>query len=310
MARLPRIEYPGAFYHVIVRGNQRQDIFIDEQDRIEFLNRVERYKQKTGYILYAYVLMTNHFHLLIETPKEAISKIMQLINFTYTQYFNKKYGKTGHLFQGRYKALLCDRNKYLLELVRYIHLNPVRQRMVNSPAGYRWSSHNDYIKANRGIVETDRVLRLFSESVSQAKRLYNDFVMSSIGSGREEAFYKAIGQQIVGDDKFVEKVERKIEMRELPLRKPALHEIYNAIRKITGIDEGAIVSKSRQRDVVFARGLMAAVWRDSGHMLVDLQPYLKRDLSVLSKLSKVTQDESGMKAAARVKKLLYARLQA
>ena len=102
MARPRRIEFPGAFYHIIVRGNQRQDIFGDDRDRIEYLKRVGHYKREREFFLYAYVLMSNHVHLLMETVNTPVSKIMQLINFTYTQYFNKRYGKVGHLFQGRY----------------------------------------------------------------------------------------------------------------------------------------------------------------------------------------------------------------
>src|SRR5208337_2606050 len=159
MARPPRLEFPGAFYHIIVRGNHRQDIFLNEQDRLEYLSRVSHYKEKTGFILYAYVLMSNHVHLLIETPKSPVSKIMQLINFTYTHYFNRKYGKVGHLFQGRYKAILCDRDEYLLGLVRYIHLNPVRANIVSLPHEHLWSSHSEYLGLKKGLADTDRVLR-------------------------------------------------------------------------------------------------------------------------------------------------------
>jgi REP element-mobilizing transposase RayT len=124
MARKPRIEYAGAFYHIIVRGNQRQDIFLSDEDRREYLTRLSKYKEICGFNLYAYVLMGNHVHLLMETPRDRISRIMQRINLTYTQYFNRKYNKVGHLFQGRYTSYLCDKDEYLLALVRYIHLNP------------------------------------------------------------------------------------------------------------------------------------------------------------------------------------------
>jgi REP element-mobilizing transposase RayT len=206
MARPPRIEFPGAFYHVIVRGNQRQDVFHDDMDRSEYLDRVKRYKEKCGFVLYAYVLMSNHVHLLIETPKEPISKVMQLINFTFTQYYNRKYCKVGHLFQGRYKSFLCDRDEYLLALVRYIHLNPVRVDMVKDPSEYKWSSHKGYLDGKSDIVETERVLRLFSESVYQARRLYGEFVKEAIGAGKNESYYQAVEQQILGDEKFIDRV--------------------------------------------------------------------------------------------------------
>jgi len=109
MAREPRVEFEGAFYHVIARGNQRQDIFRDDKDRAIYLERLEHYRKRYDFKLYAYVLMSNHVHLLIETQKIPLSKIMQGIQFTYTQYYNRRHRTVGHLFQGRYKAILCDR---------------------------------------------------------------------------------------------------------------------------------------------------------------------------------------------------------
>ena len=116
MPRKPRVEYSGAFFHVICRGNQRQTIFHNDADRRLYLERLEQYRQRYGFTIYAYVLMFNHVHLLLETGNVPLSKIMQGLQFTYTRYFNRRYHKSGHLFQGRYKAILCDRNEYLLEL--------------------------------------------------------------------------------------------------------------------------------------------------------------------------------------------------
>jgi REP element-mobilizing transposase RayT len=163
---------------VIVRGNQRQDIFGDESDRLRYLERLRLYKDKCRFLLYAYVLMTNHIHLLIETPEDPISHIMRIINFTYTQYFNRKYGKVGHLFQGRYKSYLCDRDRYLLSLVRYMHRNPVRAGIVKDAGTYEWSSHGDYVHGAKGLVDTDKVLGLFSERPGSAVRKYKEFMIA------------------------------------------------------------------------------------------------------------------------------------
>jgi len=130
---------------------------------------------------------------------------MQRINFTYTQYFNKKYRKVGHLFQCRYKSYLCDKDTYLLNLIRYIHLNPVRAGLVNHPAEYQWSSHGDYVNEPKGLVDTDTVLRLFSERKSSARQKYLEFMTES-NSGSNFVPYAAYEQQIVGDEGFVEKV--------------------------------------------------------------------------------------------------------
>ncbi len=126
MARKPRVEFDGAFYHVIVRGNQRQKVFGDDRDRLAYIERLEQYRERFGFSVYAYVLMANHIHLLVETKRVPLSKIMQGLQFSYTQTYNRRHRTVGHLFQGRYQAILCDRNEYLLELVRYIHLNPAR----------------------------------------------------------------------------------------------------------------------------------------------------------------------------------------
>ena len=124
MARRPRVEFAGGLYHVICRGNQQQAISRSDADRKYYLESLERYRQRYGFKVYAYVLMSNHVHLLLVTGEVPLSRIIQRLQLRYTGYFNRKYNKVGHLFQGRYKAILCDRDAYLLELVRYLHLNP------------------------------------------------------------------------------------------------------------------------------------------------------------------------------------------
>jgi putative transposase len=140
MARRPRIEYKGAFYHVITRGNQRQDIFTEVSDFQKYLSLLANYKKRYRFRIYAFVLMSNHVHLLLETKEIPLSKVLQGINQSYTMYFNKKYGTIGHLFQGRYKAILCDRDRYLLGLIKYIGHNPVRAQIAKTPRNYRCSS--------------------------------------------------------------------------------------------------------------------------------------------------------------------------
>ncbi len=310
MARPPRIEYPGAFYHVIVRGNQGQNIFSDRQDRIEYLNRVMHYKHKCGFVLYAYVLMSNHVHLLVETTTTPLSKIMQFLNFTYTRRFNRKYGKTGHLFQGRYKAFLCDRDTYLLALVRYIHLNPVRAGIVRWPHEYEWSSHGDYLGRSGRMVDPDRVLRLFSENPSEARKLYGEFVVEAIGAGKDNSLYKAIDQQILGDEKFIEKVEGKRDNPGKPMKRPALHAILKAVEEVTGVTREDIASRSRKDELFFARGLLVSVWREAGYKLTALTPVLKRELSMLSRLAKFSDNDRGRAAMKKVLRMLESRNQA
>src|SRR5262245_61655407 len=125
MARKPRLHAPGVLYHVIVRGNHRQKTFVALDDYQYYLEKMTQYRRKFDVTLFAYCLMPNHVHLLLECSQTPLGKFMQGLQQSYTQYYNRRYKKSGHLFQGRYKAIICDKDSYLLELVRYIHLNPV-----------------------------------------------------------------------------------------------------------------------------------------------------------------------------------------
>ena len=159
MARPLRIEYPGAFYHVTARGNERKRIYFTKRDYLKFREYIEDAQEKYGCLLHVYVFMTNHYHMIIETPNPNISKVMHFINGSYTTYINKKRDRSGHLFQGRYKAILIDRDNYLLEASRYIHLNPVRARIVEKPEEFLNSSYASYIpcsglKAEKVMITT------------------------------------------------------------------------------------------------------------------------------------------------------------
>lgn len=144
MARKPRIHFPGAFYHVILRGNARQDIFFEEKDRYRCYLLMQEGTERYRHRIHAFCLMTNHIHLLVQVADVPLARIMQNLSFRYTRWANWRQGKSGHLFQGRYKAVLIDADEYLLELVRYIHLNPVRAAMAKDPFDYQWSSHRAY----------------------------------------------------------------------------------------------------------------------------------------------------------------------
>ena len=197
MARKPRIEFEGAFYHVIVRGNQKQKIFKDNHDYSKYLKILTDYKKRYRYFLYSYALMHNHVHLLVETQKIPLSKILQGINQSYTMYFNRKYQTVGHLFQGRYKAILCDRDDYLLTLVKYIHLNPFRAGIVKNLRAYEWSSHFEYArKTDDGIIDTDQVLRMFSENKSKARKIYMRFIGDGV-SVKKEDVYSSIDHRVI-----------------------------------------------------------------------------------------------------------------
>ena len=145
MSRSLRIVYAGAFYHVTSRGNERKAVFRTHRDREKFLSYLESATERYRAVVHVYCLMNNHYHLLIETPSGNISQIMHHIKTAYTAYFNTKHERSGHLFQGRYKAIVIDADEYAREVSRYIHLNPVRAGLIEKPEEYRWSSYQYYI---------------------------------------------------------------------------------------------------------------------------------------------------------------------
>ncbi len=143
MFRPLRIEFPGALYHLTARGDGREDIYVDDEDRKRFLALVGGVCERFNWVGYAYCLMSNHYHLVMETPDGNLSSDMRHLNGVYTQRFNTRHGRVGHVFQGRYKAILAERDSYLLELCRYVVLNPVRAEMVRHASQWRWSSYRD-----------------------------------------------------------------------------------------------------------------------------------------------------------------------
>ena len=178
MARPLRIEFAGALYHVTSRGNARADIFLNDADREMFLGVLDAVCQRFNWLLHSYCLMSNHYHLLVETPDSNLSKGMRQLNGVYTQRFNQAHGRVGHVFQGRYKAILVQKDAYLLELSRYIDLNPVRARMVRNAKDWQWSSFlamAGYIDAPKWLY-TDWILAAFSNSKHEAMERYQTYV--------------------------------------------------------------------------------------------------------------------------------------
>jgi REP element-mobilizing transposase RayT len=239
MARQLRVEFEGAVYHVTSRGNQRGKIFWDNQDRERLRTILERTKERYGYLLHAYVFMDNHYHLLIETPHVNIKQIMQNMNTSYTVFVNRKYNRSGHLFQGRYKAFIVDKDRYLLELGRYIHLNPVRAGVVKRPEDFRWSSYRDYLYAYEGgeITDTDETLGFLSKRRGIAVKKYKEFV--DAGMGGKSPLENAAGS-ILGDETFRERVVKYIrgvpDRREIPeIRKiEKKYKIKDVVRGVAG----------------------------------------------------------------------------
>lgn len=195
MARPYRLQGEGFLYHITSRGNDRKKIFLGDYDYNKFLEYLKTAKEKHKFYLYAYCLMPNHYHLLLETTQPNLSRIMQYLNTSYATYYNIKRKKYGHLFQGRYKSILIDKDSYLLELTRYIHLNPVRAKIVSEPQKYKWSSFNGYLRkqgdgyidkietAKYIIMNPERykyfVLEGIKADINPLKGLYAGFILGS-----------------------------------------------------------------------------------------------------------------------------------
>jgi putative transposase len=184
VARKPRVEYKGAVYHVIHRGNNREYIFEDAADKRYLLSSIVDIKDPMGLSLMGYVIMSNHYHLLVKTEKRALSFVMQKLNNNYARYYNKKIGRSGHVFGDRYKSTLITDNNYLFSVLRYIHLNPVKAEMTENSYDYKWSSDMHYRRNNNRFVDIDFVLDIISKNRKQAIKQYIELM------GNEETLSK------------------------------------------------------------------------------------------------------------------------
>jgi len=203
MARPLRLEFAGALYHVTSRGNRQELIYELNADRESFLTIMSDVCKRYNWVCHAYCLMDNHYHLLVETPDANLSKGMRQLNGMYTQIFNRAHHRVGHVFQGRYKAILIDKDSYLLELSRYIVLNPVRARMVGSAEEWPWSSYLATVEqqAKPSWLNTEWLLAGFGQQKSKAIEAYKCFV--SAGKGQPSPWEQLKNQIFLGDEKFV-----------------------------------------------------------------------------------------------------------
>lgn len=283
MARKPRIHLPGGLYHVMLSGNAGQDIFFDDEDRYHlyllFQQGVERYSHR----IHGFCCMTNHLHLAIQVAEDPLSAIMQNLSFRYTRWINKKQARSGHLFQGRYKAILVDADSYLLELVRYIHLNPVRAGVVKNPQNYAWSGHRAYL----GIeslpwLETDWVLSQFAKRLKTCRKRYEAFVLAGKKEGYRQDFHQG-GEdgRVLADDRFLERVLGK-SVKTLP--NVSLEEILAYVSADYGVSEEELRGPSRRRVVSEARAVIGWLSRQLGACSIkDVATYFKRESSTFSR---------------------------
>jgi REP element-mobilizing transposase RayT len=237
MARPLRIEFPGAVYHVTSRGNARQAIFIDDEDRGGFLDVLSMVVERFNWLCHAYCLMESHYHLLIETPNGNLSKGMRELNGVYTQGFNQRYRRVGHLFQGRYKAIIVEKDDHLLSLCRYVVLNPERAGIIKRPEQWRWSSYRATVGLAKkpSFLTVDWVLSQFGGQRRVAVEKYKRFVME--GVGKESPWETLRGQIFWGTDGFIKQLRgllgEKERIKEVPraqryVARPPLGELFKS----------------------------------------------------------------------------------
>jgi putative transposase len=241
MARPLRIEYPGAFYHITSRGNERKAVFKSERDREKFLSYLGSATERYAAIVHVYCLMDNHYHLLLETPAGNLSQIMHHINGAYTTYYNTKRERSGHLFQGRFKAILIEADEYAKELSRYMHLNPIRAGMCAHPEEYPWSSCRYYTVETKAPDWLQRgfILGYFGKDFSVSMKRYRDFVQAVMGESYGNPLAGLKHSVILGSSPFVAEIRDRYlkhtaQARDLPalrtlLKKPSLDQIEQAV---------------------------------------------------------------------------------
>jgi putative transposase len=262
MARPLRVEFPGALYHVIVRGNERKAVFRDDRDREDYLRRLAHYAQKFEFRVLAYCLMDNHIHLAIEAGKVPLSRIMACLQSSYTQYFNRRHRRVGHLFQGRYKAWLIEKDLYALALLRYIHENPVKAKIVARPQEYEWSSDRLYRrgKGQQDWLAVDRLLPMLGRGRSAAIRGYRKLMREELEEPYENV--ETWGQAIKGNEAFADRVLQAAGEPRVLRRHLTVETIARRVAQAQGIDPSEMATRGRGRAGSEARALTAWVGRE------------------------------------------------
>jgi len=290
MARRPRVFASGLLYHVIVRGNQRRKTFRSDDDYKAYLDRLEKYRAKFHVRIYAYCLMPNHVHLLLETGSTPLAKFMQGLQQSYTQYFNRSYRKVGHLFQGRYKAIICDKDKYLLALVRYIHLNPVRARLAKRPERYPHSGHRSYLLMNETpkIIEAGPILKLLG-----GKKGYENFVLEGMSESHNDEYYAVEDQRFLGEEGFGEEISRDAGFKEERKPQESIETVFKEIARQLETTPELLRGKDRRWDISKKRAQgVASLVRERGYGVSEVAKFLRRDQANISTmLSRLSASE-------------------
>ena len=278
MARPIRIQYPGALYHIMSRGNERADVFKGDKDYLDFLAIFQDVIERYNWQCFAYCLMKNHYHLLIKTNEANLSLGMRQLNGKYTQKFNINHDRIGHLFQGRFKSVLVEEENYKNQLIRYIVLNPLRGKLVGSLQDWRWSSHPEIMGDRRpsGCVDIKDVLTQFYVSdVKRAREIYREYLDSKVDN--ESSFDSSNTKIILGSIEFIERIKSlfkeqkeafEILKRERMSFRPSLSELFN----------GRPAGRTERNEIILRAHL------DNGYSLSEIGRYLDLHYSSIGKI--------------------------
>jgi len=280
MPRKARIDAPGLLQHIIVRGIERRKIFLDDDDRKIFINRFSSLLEETHTDCFAWALLSNHFHLLLRCNQVGLSQFMRRLLTGYAINFNHRHTRIGHLFQNRYKSIICEEDPYLVELIRYIHLNPLRARIVSdldSLDDYSWSGHAVLVGKNKLCGQAiDEVLQFFGKNYLVARRIYRQFVADGVALGQRPELVggglrrsqKAAGTQgeiesyderVLGGGAFVEALQKDVNLQAIMPPKLSLHEIQAVVGKLFKIEPISIMQRTRMNSISEARAVFCCI---------------------------------------------------
>ncbi|MEK7657066.1 MAG: transposase [Elusimicrobiota bacterium] len=283
MGRPTRLQFPGACYHVTLRGNNRQAIFLSNQDRRIFLTLLRTYKERYGLKVFAYCLSANSAQLLLETPGANLSKVMQGLNTSYTKHFNREHNTVGHVFQGRYKALLVDKDRYLVELTGRIHMAPVREGLSDKPWRYLWSSCAAYVesKTREPLIDSEAALSRFAKNRLTQSVRYLQYMKEQAKSPETEL--PAVGAFIGGRD-FADSARKAAGSAAIPSRDPdAAKPILAQVLSKHGVDEEKLLGRGKWRVVSSARReAFHRLWKEAGLGVSEIARMFRRTPSAVS----------------------------
>ena len=318
MSRPLRIEFPGAWYHVMNRGRRGEDVFSDAEDFEGFISILMESTELWGVKISAYCLMTNHYHLLVQTPRGNLSRFMRHLNGVYTQRYNRNHDYDGQLFRGRYKAILVEEDNYLLELVRYIHRNPLRAGIVDKIEQYPWSSHHGYLSSEKSTwLQKEFILKMFSSNDEKSCKDYQQFIAKEDSEEISQIYEKKKLPAILGHVEFIDWVKntfftekRHKQVPDSDQLAPKIEQIKSAVCQHYGIATDQLMHSVRgisnePRNVAI---YLTRVLRQDGLMEIStafgMQGYSSASSAVARVKSKLSGDKLFQKRIFAIEKII------